>query len=445
MSYGGGGIPRKPSPRTQTSERYMEFTDVTAAAVTPPRPPTLEQLEAAEQDLVTEIDQQRQKAYDEIFRDTELARDPAVIRDRYRWIGYEIACLGRDQFQQILKVPFAEMHLQGIFPGADRIWQLLYARVVTPEITPTEKDLPFPPELLRVTDLHQGFAPPNSNRGDNFFGVSYEMVLGSNSPRTTESFLQPKPLHQYWVKCDFAPEFFRGCWLPELLMRTYPPYIKELNRIRRIAIEDLTQDALNACNKRLSLMGSVVVAVVATPSETPKDSGNMVTLPPVNRLPRPDPIKIAAQLWENPKLTEIHIRVLRRICGNIVQCLLRGVTPAQLFETLDGDPAVVIGSFLVTMQLPERSPAVIKQVIDRKLSLGNTGSCFQYQPGFRCLVAGFPRAVWLPVSLFAWVAARECRCGGGGAGTSDSTPETCHCKWRNMYAGYDFVDRLLRG
>lgn len=418
----------------------MEWTDVTAAAVTAP-PPTLEQLEAAEQDLVTEIDQQRQKAYDEIFRDTELARDPTVIRERYRWIGYEIACLGKEKFQQILATPFSEMHLQGIFPGADRIWQLLYARVTaTPETSVT------PPELLRVTDLHQGFAPPNSNRGDNFFGVSYEMVLlgggggRDTSPGTTESFLQPKPLHQYWVKCDFAPEFFRGCWLPELLMRTHPPYIKELNRIRRLAIEDLTQDALNACNKRLSLMGSAVVAaipmekVAGTPSEEKLKAFNSGT-------PRPDPIKIATQLWENPKLTEIHIRVLRRICGNIVQCLLRGnnnrdLTEAQLFETLDGDPAVVIGSFLVTMQLKERSPAVIKQVIDRKLSLGTPGSLFQYQPGFRCLVAGFPRAVWLPVSLFAWVAARECGCG---------IPETCHCKWRNIYAGYDFVDRLLRG
>jgi len=390
---------------------------------------TLEKIEEAEQELVTDFDEQRYKAYDEILRDNVLAQDPNTIRERYRWIGFEIWRLGDTEFQRILATPFDEMHLHGIFPGADRIWQLLYMRISGVITTP------LLPTLLRVTDLHQGFAPPKTNRGDNFFGVSYEMLLDASAP---ESFLQPKPLHQYWVKCDFMPEFFRGCWIPELLMRTYPPYIKELNRIRRATIDTLVQEAINGCNKRLSLLGSAVVIPSIVVGEEPNDQADIITTATPPPHPPGDPIKLAVQLWENIDLVELQMQQWRKKCHNILACLLRKrppVTEAELFETLDGDPLVVIGSFLAAMEQPDRAPATIKQVIDKKLSIG-----LHNQPGVTCSVSGFPRAVWLPVALFAWIAARECRCG-----VISPTYEACQCKWRNIYAGYEFIDHVLRG
>lgn len=228
-----------------------------------------------------------------------------------------------------------------------------------------------------------------------------------------------------WACCDFQwsddGRALRQVWVPELLLRTYPPYVEIVNAASQHKIRTIYSDLEYAGNKRIGFLQNPGLGLSRElPQGLPQGLPAIQHFVSEDVSTKPTPAEAreaVEQLFDFPEKLIPEVQKLREELKNVlvphVQQHLNTLSLAEQLFFL-GDPAFVVSRYYVAAMDGDTGPLPRIQVAN-----------FVEGTKIRCQVQGLEDPVWLPVALIL-AAHRQCQCGAGA----------CSCRWRAVEVGY---------
>lgn len=314
----------------------------------------------------------------------KLAEDPYTIRYTFQWIEQDI---------QRAKTPLplispAQMEAKGwsVVEGPELVWIPLYWRATRVSAV---VDLP---DLIWISEME----------------------------------FREKD-RQLWACCDFQwsddRRQLRGAWIPELLLRTYPPYAEVVNAASHHKIRVLYGDMEYATQKRIQMLqrpGLETRPACSTPLALEHEN------PLVTRVSDPPNREKLESMFDHPESVSEDLDKLRKELQNVmVPHVQKHLDTLSLAEQLFflGDAGFVVSRYYM---------AAIDGNQELKLPRIQVANYIEGTK-IRCKVDGLEDPVWLPASLI-FAGHAQCRCG-----------PICSCRWRALEVAYDALVKFICG
>lgn len=314
----------------------------------------------------------------------DLATNSASLRYLFQWIETDIE---RSKVPLPLVSP-AEMQKRGwaVVDGPELVWIPLYWRATRPGAV---VELP---DLLWISEMEMRGA-------------------------------------EVWACCDFQwadnGRRLTKAWVPELLLRSYPPYQDMVNAATRQTIRQVYDQMEYATHKRIGLLQPSLAlpapALAAPPEPEPA--------PPKTQQQQPLPPDFTAleKMFDFPESLEPEIQKLREELKNVlvpqVQQHLNGLSLTEQLFFL-GDPTFVVSRYYVAAMDGDVMIAL------PRIQVAN----FIQGTKIRCQVEGLEDPVWLPACLILAACRLHCRC-----------VASCSCRWRALEVAYNALTKFICG
>jgi hypothetical protein len=236
-----------------------------------------------------------------------------------------------------------------------------------------------------------------------------------------------------WACCDFQwsddGRALRQVWVPELLLRTYPPYVGLVNAASQQKIRTIYSDMEYAGNKRIGLLQNP-----GLPQGLPP--GLPQGLPVIQHISEEASTKPAQasreaveQLFDHPEKLIPEMQKIRDDLKNVlvphVQDHLNTLSLTEQLFFL-GDPAFVVSRYYVAAMDGGVNTGPLPRIQVANFVEGTK---------IRCQVQGLEDPVWLSIALIL-AAHRQCQCDSGSS---------CSCRWRAVEVGYDAITKFICG
>jgi len=331
-----------------------------------------------------------------------VANDPAAIRYRFRWIADDILRsklplpVRSPHFMKSQKIPF--------FHGPELVYVPLYMRATS---SATAVDLP---DLVWI----------------------HRFEFGASMPE------YPKTVEQLWALCDFkwkdgddAPYELSGVWMPELLLRSYPPYVPLVDAASHYNIDQVYDEQVHATEKRIMFIQNP-----GLPCKAPEASSG--SSPPLLALHAP-PLKdrsgelraIVDEMYDHPEKFVAEMDHLRKKVRNFeVSAKAREyfgkLSLREQYEVLN-DAVAVWRYYIEALGAPPTQP--LPTILSATL-IGFQDNC----PSIRCTFRGLPDGIWIPILLLIHCR-NACKC---------VSCLDCSCPWRAiMPASFTIINWLV--
>jgi hypothetical protein len=196
-----------------------------------------------ERNKLRALEMKRDQDKMDILQRTDQAKDKTFVAEQFRWIGFDY-WRAYHQGDNMLGPHLLEKQPSEIEPhhpeifinvAPDPVWLRLYANSVD------DKKYVLP-QLMQVTGYEFMVTSPSEYQesGAGYqFSVTPSQCNRAGKDELEKKFLlttyaQPWEVKQNWVKCNFRwPDEteLNDVWVPDLLMRTYTPYIAQVDKM----------------------------------------------------------------------------------------------------------------------------------------------------------------------------------------------------------------------